>query len=204
MNIVTRFLKRKFRKHGVIQPEDEAEELIVAATASAFDMFTDKTFRRLIDFSKKDELEQNRIFNELTVTAIALLTMCLEDDLPRMPTERREFWRQVYEKLEPQFHGWLARLEIPKPFLDLWKEVLKMRLDEFKENEDETRDVWVEELRQSKNEALNQATVRIGTITVSAMMHLCRRDDSCENRLRDYFKMRVVGLNNKIVKSISW
>ena len=204
MNFFNKFLKRKFREKGFSTPKEEAESLMLLALRSAYNIFRDRKFRKIINFEKQDEEEQNRLFNELAVTAVVLLKMILEDDIPRIPLKRREFWQEVDSQLIKHFHSWLGDIGIPDRYLKIWKKLFQLRINEFKENEGEARHVWLEELLASQNEALNDATVRVGAISVSAWMHLRRQKPPENDKLRDYAKNWIISLNNQLAKRIGW
>jgi len=58
--------------------ETTAAALSQACAGSAFQLFQDKSFRWLADFNKLNQVEHDRIFNELVVAHLVLIMLILE------------------------------------------------------------------------------------------------------------------------------
>lgn len=197
------FLRKLFR--NVIPPEDEAEHLIKVVCGSAYGLFLDQHFREMVNFEKQNQTERDRMFNELVVTALLLLLSAVKDRIYSIELGRQEFWRRVHEIAPDYFFSWLGKIGVAKQYLDIWKKLLDLRLNEYQERQSQTRQVWADEIyKRPEEEQLSDAMVRVETLTVSSMLHISRgqaeRDDPLRRRLRTWLSV----LNNKSEKRIGW
>jgi len=197
------FIFRRLFRH--LPPEKETDHLIRTVTSSAFRVFLDNHFRTMVNFAKQNQTEQDRMFNELVVTALLLLISIVKDRLYFITTDRQEFWRRVLEQIPGNLVNWLGSLGIEKKYADIWRKLIDLRLNEYQERQSQTRLAWTEEINQNPNqERLNDAMVRVETLTVSSMLHLTRgqaeRDDPLRRRLRTWLSV----LNNKLESRVGW
>ncbi len=198
------FLIRKLFKN-VIPPEDESDYLIKIISKSAFQVFRDKRFRQLVDFNKQSEEEQNRIFNELVVTALIFLMLLLDDNIPKFKPERKSFWQKVREKIPKAYTGWMTSLGIEKKYVDIWEKLINLRLREYKREQKETRYVFLEEfLEKRDNEELQDAAVRLETLTVGSMLHITRGKAKPDDPLRRHLRTWLSTLNYKLERKVGW
>lgn len=199
MNFIFR---RLFRR---LPPENETEHLVKVVCGSAYSVFLDQNFREKVNFAKQNQTEQDRMFNELVVTALLLLISIIKDKLYLIEAERQNFWRQVLEQIPANLVGWLGNIGVPKKYQDIWHKLIDLRLNEYQERQSLTRRTWAEEIANHPDEErLNDAMVRVETLTVSSMLHLTRgkakRDDPLRRRMRTWLSV----LNNKLESRIGW
>src|SRR3989344_2572201 len=157
-----------------IQPEQEGRFLVKIVSGSAYQVFLDESFRELADFKRQNEEEQNRIFNELVVTGLGLLLLLIDDKLPNIKDERKNFWKEVRDKVPELFTEWLESLGIAKTYVGIWAKLIDLRMDEYLKDKGMTRNVWAEELFKENDEEMNDAAVRVETMTVSSLLHITR------------------------------
>jgi hypothetical protein len=198
------FLFRKLFRN-TISPAKEGDFLVRMVSGSAYQVFLDGQFRKLSNFEKQSQIEKDRIFNELVVTALILLISVIRDNFPRIEKGRQVFWQTVYEKIPDIFIDWLNELKIERNYVDIWRKLIDMRLEEYQEKQSLTRGIWIEELiKNQDSEKFNDAAVRVETLTVSSMLHVTRgrakRDDSLRRHLRTWLAV----LNNKLEERIGW
>jgi len=200
MNFIFRKLFGK-----VIPPEDEAGHLVKVICGSAHTLFLDQHFREMVNFEKQSQTEGDRMFNELVVTALLLLLAALKDRIYSIEPRRQEFWRRVQAMAPACFFGWLEKIGVERQYLDIWKKLLDLRLEEYQERQSQTKQVWADEIyKRPEEEQLNDAMVRVETLTVSSLLHISRgqagKDDPLRRRLRTWLSV----LNNKLEKRIGW
>ena len=197
------FIFRRLFRH--LPPEKETEHLVKVVCGSAYAVFLDRHFREKVNFAKQTQTEQDRMFNELVVTAMLLLISIIKDKLYLIEGERHNFWRQVLEQVPKNLVDWLGSLGIAKEYLDIWRKLIDLRLNEYQQRQSQTRRTWAEEIaNHPEEEQLNDAMVRVETLTVSSMLHLTRgkaeRDDPLRRRLRTWLSV----LNNKLESRVGW
>ena len=96
-NLEKEIKKLKARgSNNPLPPEKMAKILSVildqAASHKAFEFFQDKKFRELVLFDKLEQIEQDRIFNELVLAGIVLLMLTLEAPDLRIPQELKGYF----------------------------------------------------------------------------------------------------------------
>jgi len=97
--------------------------------------FRDKSVRALLDFEKLEQMEQDRIFNELVITNLLLSVLMLDTVAELTSGSKRDFCRDVSETLFYAYPRELARMGIDEEHVDLWNKLMKMRYDEYREDE---------------------------------------------------------------------
>ncbi len=195
-----------FRKlFSKIPPEKEAEHLVKTVCGSAYSVFVDTQFRELSKFEEFDKEEQNRIFNELIVTAILLLVSVIEDNIMTINLDRRIFWQKVCRIAPDYLVDWLKELGIEERYLDIWRDLIRMRLDEYKERKFLTRSVFGEEIiKNDEEESLNDSLVRVETLTISGLLYITRCKAKPGDNLQKHLRTWLGVLNGKIESRIGW
>ena len=88
-----------------------------AASQHAFKIYNDKKFRIFINFSTLSKIEQDRIFNELVVSAIALIMLTLETPDLKGESELKEYLQFVRDQMPKAHTTELKNFGIEKKFL---------------------------------------------------------------------------------------
>lgn len=201
MNIIIRHFFKKY-----IKPEDEATQLIELVNSSAYQVFLDKRFRELVGLNEQAEEEQNRIFNELVVTGLVFLLFFIEDRTSFIKNSRKEFWKNVSEKIPEAMVGGLAKMGIPREYVSLWKKLLKKRTKEYSEKRKITEDVWREDFSKIRKSEKNKSNIlRIETISISSLVHIIKNErQENEKFLLNHLKAWLYGLNQNLEKKVGW
>lgn len=187
-----------------IQPEQEGRFLVKVVSGSAYQVFLDESFRELVDFKRQNEEEQNRIFNELTVTGLGLLLLLIDDKLPSIKDERKNFWKEVRDKIPELFTAWLESLGIAKTYVEIWTKLIDLRMDEYLKDRGITRNAWAEELLKENDEEMNDAAVRVETMTVSSLLHITRGKAKPRSPLHFHMRTWLSALDHKLRKRVGW
>ena len=108
---------------------------------SAFRLFRKPQFRKSAGFDTLVQTEQDRIFNELEVTGLAMCTLMIE--MMAQITDRRDrsaFFGEVKDELPKHFQNFLKKIGIDSKNMKLWRKLIDLRLAEFYEKRLEFRD----------------------------------------------------------------
>ncbi|HBU07283.1 MAG TPA: hypothetical protein DEB09_04335 [Candidatus Magasanikbacteria bacterium] len=203
MNIIFRKLFKG------IPPAKEADYLLKRANASAYQVFINPDFRKLVGFESQTQVEQDRIFNELVVTAIVYVMIMIDGRLSenRVKAERIHFWMDLRDMIPNVYVDYLKSLGIAGQHLDVWKKLIKLRWDEYSDGQNETRSAWAKEFAEHPDkDVLNEMAVRLETLTVGALLHITRGQakSNADDPLRRHLRTWLSTLEYKLHKRIGW
>ncbi len=112
--------------------EAKTRKVVLFGLNKAFEIFKNKKFRSFLQFENKQIKEQDRIFNELTVTNIVFLMFLLEQIIHDTEEEdRQEYFRAIKENIPKYFAGFIGRLGIENGYINLWDYLINMRHEEY-------------------------------------------------------------------------
>lgn len=158
-----------------------AAALDQAAAGYAFDLFSDKKFRRLVSFDRLSQAEQDRIFNELVVAGVVLVMLVLEAPDLRVPGEFQDYLVDVNEKIPKAHLDYLSTLGVETEHLRDWEKLIGMRYDEYAKDRHEVRAAAME--IESSEKALDlddlskiQMLVPVHAVAIGCHHHICRGD----------------------------
>lgn len=203
------FFSKFFRREKLSEAKlikRTSRELMDLVAKSAFRVFRDEEFRRQFNFSKIEQVEQDRLFNELEVTALCLLLFVLEEAEEWVRTERIIFWQRVRQRIVKDFLGWLRELKIAPQYISLWKKVIEMRYKEYKE--------WLPKIYQgagiadpkfieSTDERRKTTYTRFMTIAIGAIHHLRRGETNPKDPFFKEVRTWLEVLNHQLEEKIT-
>jgi hypothetical protein len=132
MNI-TDFIK--FNLFPPKNPNEIARVMTEKIAKHAFDMFKNKDFRQLNNFEKIDQIEQDRIFNEIIVSGVVLAIFIFEKLRDASQNKKfDQFYSEMQMELESSYGNWLRDLGAQEEHASLFKDLIKMRLKEYQKN----------------------------------------------------------------------
>ncbi|MEK7065329.1 MAG: hypothetical protein AAB963_02695 [Patescibacteria group bacterium] len=203
MNILFR---RLFKR---IPPEKEGEYLLKRANASAYQVFIDQNFRQLTNFDKQSQVEQDRIFNELVVTAVIYVMLMIDGKLDeeRIKPDRIHFWMKLRDMIPDLYVDYLKGLEIAGQHLDIWKRLIDLRWKEYRGEQKNTRSAWAKEFAEHPDkDVLNETAVRLETVTVGVLLHITRGQakTNADDPLRRHLRTWLSTLEYKLGKRVGW
>lgn len=105
-----------------------AKEITNKIAASSFKLFRDRKFRRLAELEKFDQTEQDRIFNEIVISGLALSILFFRT---MMEKQKDNYFYEVETELFSAYGNILKEIGAQKKDADLFKTVIKMRVDEY-------------------------------------------------------------------------
>lgn len=204
MNFLRRVFKCRLRERGVITAETESKNLVVRAMRAAFQEFRSPKFRALAELEKLPREEQDRIFNELLVTAIVFLYLTLDDSILLLAPEHKPFWFDVRDTFSGAYARQLESIGICGETLELWKKVLNMRLEEFKEGMQDVEELLREEHRESAGRERDLAFRRVMTAAIALLLHITRREATPDHPLKKRLTYWLIALHNHVAPEIGW
>lgn len=196
-----------FNKQKLEESVDETgRRLIDFVLKSAFEVFKDEEFRRYFDFFRQRKEEQDRLFNELSLTGLCLLLFNL-DDIHLKSYDKIHFWREVRQKTPQMFQGWLKELGISGQHISPWGKLIKTRYQEYQTDRQKVRqelEKHDKEFAVHEMEAAKNAYVRFMAVAIGAIHHLRRGKtnpkDPFFSHLRTWLSILDIQLEKEILK----
>lgn len=173
-----------------------ATALTQAAANSAFRLFRDRQFRRAARFERLGQTEQDRIFNELVVSFIALLLLILEAPDLRIEPDLRDYLKIVHKAIPSMYLTHLKSIGVQTQHLRDWETLLSMRHEEYARDRHEVRAAAMQMGSNGKNLDLDelskiQILLPVQTVAIGCHHHLCRGETA---GLDDLFKLILKSL----------
>lgn len=203
---------KKLKKRGPENPPSLSKATKIfsavldqAANQYAFRLFQDKKFRKLLGFNNLEKVEQDRIFNELIVSNLALLMLTLEAPDLRIDPKLKDYFFNFKEEIPRAHVSCLKDLGLEKRYLDDWEKLIKMRYEEYSEDKHKARQAAIK--IESKEKELTadgladiQLLLPVQTVAIGCHHHICRgktegKDELFKTILRSlgrfYIEIRV-------------
>lgn len=119
---------------GSLPPDKAANKLTWEISKSSFKFFRDENFKKLVNFSGLEQIEQDRIFNEIVVTGISLAILMLEALSKLTSGEKSDYMAALKNKMDEEYSNILRGFGtgIEEYHLDMWQKLIKMRCDEYR------------------------------------------------------------------------
>jgi len=176
---------------------------VVAERSTLF--WQDSDFRKLVNFNKITNREQDRIFNELEMTALGYLLLFLDDRLLDKKDEK-DFvvYINTRELIVPVFLSLMEEAGLTNYHLVLWRSLIKERMKEYKLDTDfimKESSNW--DVFQGRDRVLIPTWARIITVSVSGLRHIRKNDKTpLKDPLWKYLRRWLISLEVDIIRSI--
>jgi len=167
--------------------EATASALSQACAHSAFELFQKAPFRREARFEKINQVEQDRIFNELVVAHLVLIMLILEAPDLRVAPEFRGYLRNLNQQIPKGYVKQLGNLMVEAEHLKEWDKLIALRYEEYARDRHEVRAAAMELESAEKPLDLEdlskiQLLVPVQAVAIGCHHHICRgetqgRDD---------------------------
>lgn len=174
-----------------------ATALVQASAHHAFELFEDREFRRLAGFDTLDQVEQDRIFNELVVAYIVLIILVLEAPDLRVPPEFRGYLTELKEMVPKAYVDELRTLGVENEHLRVWEKLISLRYEEYAKDRHEVRSAAMH--LESREKALDlddlsriQLLLPVQAAAIGCHHHVCRGDTDGRDEL---FKLTLRSLS---------
>lgn len=113
-------------------PNEIARRMTEKTAELAFKLFRDEEFRQLNNFKEINQVEQDRIFNEIVVSGIVLTILIFENLEDKSQNKKNnQFYSEMQMELESSYGNWLRDLGSQGEHASLFKDLIKMRLKEY-------------------------------------------------------------------------
>lgn len=199
------FAPRKISEEELIK--ETSKELVNFVVSSAFKVFKDEEFRKQFNFSEQENIEQDRLFNELSLTSICLLLLLLDTASDWWQNEKRYFWQKVKSRIAERFQEWLKELGISQKYVSFWGKLIKMRYNEYKRDLPklyQASGIVDPEFIKSDDERRKVGYVRFMAVSIGAIHHLrkgkANPKDPFFKELRTWLEVLNSQLEEKIVR----
>lgn len=111
-------------------PDIIARKITEKIASSAFKLFRDRKFRRLVELEKFDQTEQDRIFNEIVISGIALGYLFFDSLSERPEHDNDSYFSETKIELLSSYGNLLLEIGSKEEDASLFKTVIQMRIDE--------------------------------------------------------------------------
>jgi hypothetical protein len=181
---------------------ETAANLVRAAGSSAFQLFQDKQFRHLADFTQLSQVEQDRIFNELVVACIVLIRLILEAPDLRVAAEFRDYLSKLNSKIPKAHLDYLRDAGVQARHRRDWKKLIAMRYKEYARDRHDVRAAAMQIESAEKGLDLDdlskiQMLVPVQAVAIGCHHHICRGDTKDRD---DLFKLTLKSLSKFYVE----
>lgn len=118
------------------EPVWAAEDVTDLVAKASFFLFKDKAFRRSIDgFDAMEQVEQDRIFNEIVVSGLVLAILMYQTFADTAQNEeKKSYFLELATEMESRYGNNLRELKVDEGLAALWKDLIRMRRDEYKKD----------------------------------------------------------------------
>jgi len=174
-----------------------AKALVQASAHHAFKLFRNKEFRKSAGFETLDQVEQDRIFNELVVAYIVLIMLVLEAPDLRVPPEFRDYLATLKEAVSKAYIDELRILGVESEHLRVWEKLISLRYKEYAKDRHEVRSAAMHLESSGKNLDLDdlsmiQLLVPVQAAAIGCHHHVCRGNTDGRDEL---FKLTLKALS---------
>lgn len=196
----------KFLKYNThpSRMELKSRNINMFGAKKSFEMFKDPKFRELVRFSDIDQVEQDRIFNELVVTNLIMAILLLEQSVREAnDSDKKEYFRALKDSLPKYFIEYLTRLGIAGEFTEIWNKLIELRHDEYIQEVNEFR----KEFLNSGDEEISGLALEKNVLIFQALAfglyrHVVRGKVIKDDPLYKYIQPYLVGVHKGILKRI--
>lgn len=160
-------------------------------------MLWEKTeFREMVDFEKISQTEQDRIFNELEVSFLGLFYLYLDNLSGQLENqEEKALVDQLKPVLKKGFISMYEDLKIEKKFIDIWKELINMRFEEYEKDFKLLVKEGMKTKKLKDDDKFRLFWARNQTITLACLQHIRRGKLDHKDPLRKYLQDWVVNVD---------
>jgi hypothetical protein len=174
-----------------------AAALVEVAAHHAFGLFRDNKFRRAAGFDTLNQVEQDRIFNELIVAYIVLVVLMLEAPDLRVPREFRDYLKDLKEMIPKAHLDSLRALGVESEHLLDWEKLIALRYDEYAKDRHEVRSAAMQIEATGKpldfvDLSKIQLLVPVQAVAIGCHHHVCRGKTNGRDEL---FKLTLRSLS---------
>lgn len=177
-----------------------AEALLRLSQQQGGKAANDKDFQKILKYSKIDQTEQDRCFNELVVTAIGYTYYRLDDEL--LPREMWDFAEMIKSAFPATYKQQLMGMGLAEEFTKQWLELMDMRLKEYGKDLEEMgpqlRLDMANDDDDTSSPEVKQLTIRVSLLGTAGLQHLRRGKLDEKDPLRKYLRAWLIDFEKEI------
>jgi hypothetical protein len=182
--------------------EATAVALSQACAHSAFELFQEAPFRREAGFEKINQVDQDRIFNELVVAHLVLTMLILEAPDLRVAPEFRGYLKNLNQQIPQAYVDHLKTLGVEAGYLRDWEKLISLRYEEYARDRYEVRAAAMQLESAEKPLDLEdlskiQLLVPVQAMAIGCHHHICRGETTGRD---DLFKVLLQSLSQFYVQ----
>lgn len=179
---------------------DNSAQLVAQAS---FKIWQEKDCRKMIDFEKISQTEQDRIFNELEVSFIGLFVLHLDSlKLQINSDEGLEIISKLQTAITSGFLQIYRELKIEQKNLNRWEVLIGMRIAEYRRDFELLMKESKKMKEFEKDDQLKFVWARVETITLDCLSHIRRGKLEQKDPLRRLLQTCIVVLDQAFSKSV--
>jgi len=176
--------------------EQLSESITEKIAKISLKFYRSRKFRLLSGIDKMDQVEKDRIFNEIVISGVALAVLMFDTVAEQADFQnRQQYFRQLSLELNNRYGNWLMEIGADKENAELFKKVIRMRTDEYRTYYNKYKK------KVGKKKKVN---VWIPIVTTGGFFHITRgkpKDDS-KNSYFLFFRDFIGNLSIVIIKSV--
>lgn len=187
----------------MLSTKDISKEIVKNIVASgSYDLWRQKEFRDSINFFKIGAREQDRIFNELEVTALGYVTFFLEERLTnKRHKDNYVVYANVGELVGDEFLSLMEEIGVTDREMRLWRQLIDMRLKEYRSDMAlimKESSKW--KAFAGKDKHLRPAWARIITLSINSMRHIKGEKVALSDDMWPIMRHWLISLEVELVK----
>ena len=162
------------------QPIDFTYSLDQSAIKWAFKTYWNRKFLKLAKINSLEQIEKDRIFNELIIAGEILIMLTLEAKDLKCDDGRKEMLLKCKDLVASTHDNFMKKLGIERKYRKLWKKLISMRYEEYAKDKFKAREAMMEyeskgkELEISDLEGISLTVIPF-TVAVGVHRHIIRR-----------------------------
>lgn len=177
---------------------ESSKRLATYAAESSFEMWSRKDFRLYINFPNITQTEQDRIFNELEVSILGLLTLNFDHAVSVADKKMKPVVEFLGGSVREEFLGLFRELGIEEKLIKQWDLLIDMRFKEYRKH----FKYAIKEYKKSKEQEFDEETLntlaRIDTITIDCIAHVRRGNVKDDDPLWKLLKKWIITIEARI------
>lgn len=131
------FYIRYWRKFFFFRPKDPkkvADKMVKKIMISSVKFFNDPDIRKLINYSKIDQKEKDRILNEIVLSGLGLAILSVETMSKTGSGERQSHSKLIAEEITDYYPNYLAKWGTKEEHVEMWRKLIEMRCKEYRKD----------------------------------------------------------------------
>ncbi len=167
------------------------KHLAQMAANSAFEFWQRKDFRMYVEFQNLNQVEQDRIFNELEVSVLGLFILEVDNAIDTGEKEHKVVLSLLQKEVVVGFLTLFSDAGVEEKYIKQWEILIDMRFKEYRDNL-KTALFESKKWKEFKNdEQVRMQWAVIETITINCLRYIRRgdvkEDDPLWELLRKWF-----------------